>query len=275
MNSLKAHKIKQQSLQRVVRACQFLLNTSDKARQARLYLNKRLSKKDQILWQLGYFPKDDNLKELTSIVPKEELQSLNLYYPKFLEGGSSPHGHFAEHNLVLPFNSVHGDVVALLGRCLMSEEDRQEALLHKYKYSTGCQKDLYVYGLDKARDSIIAEDYVIGVEGQFDCISLHSRGITNVVAFGWANMSKYQMFQVHRYTNNIILMFDNDEAGNKAKKRVKDRYKDVANIKLISPPEGFKDIDEFFRSASTIHTESVIEQIREKKFQRERNGKKI
>ncbi len=62
-------------------------------------------------------------------------------------------------------------------------------------------------------------------------------------------MSRYQMFQLHRYTNNIVLMFDNDEAGQKAKKRIKDRYKDIANVKVISPPKEFKDIDEFFRSS--------------------------
>ena len=55
------------------------------------------------------------------------------------------------------------------------------------------------------------------------------------------------MFQVHRYTNNIIVMFDNDEAGQKGKTRVKNKFNEVANIKLISPPNGFKDIAEFFQ----------------------------
>jgi DNA primase len=71
------------------------------------------------------------------------------------------------------------------------------------------------------------------------------------------------MFQIHRYTNNIILMFDNDEAGQKAKKRIKDRYKDVANVKVISPPEGFKDIDEFFRGSKDVrYVQHVIDTIR-------------
>lgn len=263
MSALLQHRNRQNSLKRVVRACQHLLLISDQARQARRYLNSRLPQKEQLLWQFGYFPTDDRLSELTSMVSRADLEVLNLYYPKFLAGGTAPHGHFSDHNLIMPFHNVHGDIVALLGRCLLSEEERQENLLHKYKYSTGCQKDLYVYGLDKARDSIIAENFVIGVEGQFDCISLHARGITNAVAFGWANLSRYQMFQIHRYTNNIILMFDNDEAGQKAKKRVKDRYKDVANIKLVSPPKGFKDIDEFVRtSKNPEYVRHVIKTIR-------------
>lgn len=273
MSALAEHNLKQKSLKKVVRACQHLLLTSDQARQARRYLNSRLPSQDQMRWQFGYFPTDNRLKELTALVDKADLEAMNLYYPKFMAGGSAPHGHFSDHNLIMPFHSVHGDIVALLGRCLLTEEERQENLLHKYKYSTGCQKDLYVYGLDKAKDSIIAENCVIGVEGQFDCISLHTKGITNAVAFGWANLSKYQMFQIHRYTNNIILMFDNDEAGQKAKKRIKDRYKDVANVKVISPPEGFKDIDEFFRgSKDDRYIQHVIDTIRS--FG-ERNGQKI
>lgn len=263
MTTLREHNVKQRSLKRVVRACQHLLLNSDQARRARRYLNSRLPRTVQMAWRFGYFPSDDRLLELTSMVDKSDLEALNLYYPKFLAGGTAPHGHFSDHNLIMPFHSVHGDIVALLGRCLLTEEERQENLLHKYKYSTGCQKDLYVYGLDKARESIIAENCVIGVEGQFDCIALHAQGVTNAVAFGWANLSKYQMFQILRYTNNIILMFDNDEAGQKAKKRIRDRYKDVANVKVISPPEGFKDIDEFFRgSDDTEYVQYVIDMIK-------------
>jgi len=252
MRSFIQHNARQKILQKVVRACQHLLLTSDSARLARRYLNSRLDKDDQMAWKFGYFPVDDHLCDLTSMIDKDDLESLKLYYPKHLEGGTAPHGHFADHNLVMPFYNVHGEVIALVGRCLISEEERREREMQKYNYNAGCRKDLYVYGLDKARDSIIANDCVIGVEGQFDCISLHANGITNAVAFGWANLSRYQMFQIHRYTNNIIIMLDNDDAGKKGKFRIREKFKDVANIKLISPPSGFKDIDEFFRGSKDI-----------------------
>ena len=247
MSVLTDHKRKQKNLKNIVKACQHLLRNSKNAKITREYLNSRLDIDDQTTWQFGYFPNDSNLKELTDIVSKNDLEEFNLYYPKFLAGGSSPHGHFSDHNLILPFKDEYEDVIALLGRCLLPEEERVENLLQKYKYSNGCSKELYVYGLNKAKASIIEKDFVIGVEGQFDCISLHSRGIDNAIAFGWANMSKYQLFKLHRYTNNIVLMFDNDEAGQKAKTRVKKRFKEVANIKVVNPPKNFKDIEEFFR----------------------------
>ncbi len=263
MKALTEHKQKQKSLRNVVRACQHLLLTSEQARPARRYLDSRLAKTDQISWKFGFFPTDDHLLELTNLVSKADLKALNLHYLKYLGGGMVPHGHFSEHNLLLPFHNVYGDIVALLGRCLLTEKKREDASLQKYKYSKGCQKDLFVYGLDKAREAIIARNCVIGVEGQFDCIALHAKGIKNAVAFGSANLSKYQMFQIHRYTNNIILMFDSDDAGQKAKKRIKDRYKGVANIKTMGIPEGFKDIDEFFRgSKDTDYIQYVIDTIK-------------
>jgi DNA primase len=252
MTILQDHKKKQRIFKSVVSICQHLLQ-SPLGSSAREYLDKRLDIEDQLKWKFGYFPDDKNLHELTSLIKKEDLELINLYYPKFLAGGTLPHGHFADHNLVMPFHNVHNEIVSLLGRTLIeSEEERRDRELQKYKYSSGSQKDLYVFGLNKAKDSIIENNFVIGVEGQFDCISLHTQGITNSIAFGWANMSKFQLFQLHRYTNNIILMFDNDEAGQKAKGRVKTRYKDCANIKVCSPPKGFKDIDQFFRECTDL-----------------------
>ena len=261
MNTLKQHQTRQSSFNKVLAACQHLLYSSNAARPTREYLNSRLALKHQFEWGFGYFPDDDHLSDLTKFVNKKDLASMNLCYPKFLEGGlggKTPHGHFSEHNLIMPFRNVHGDVVALLGRSLLTEEARQERLLHKYKYSTGCKKEYYVYGLDKARDAIIQKNFVICVEGQFDCISLHTHGIRNAVAFGCSNVSIHQMFQLHRYTNNIVLMFDNDEAGQKAKKKAKSKYKDIANIKLISPPSESKDIDEFFRSSKDAGRINVV-----------------
>lgn len=260
---LKEHKKRQKLLKTFVRACQHLLQTSSHAKSARNYITSRLEYDGQLRWGFGFFPPDKAKDELLSLISKDDLEFLGFYYPKFLAGGRTIHGHFSDHNLILPFYDVNKNVVSIIGRCLLDEEERQKNLLNKYKYSGNTQKNLYVYGLDKSKGSIIKNDCVIGVEGQFDCIALYEKGITNVVAFGWAHVSQYQLFQVHRYTNNIVLMFDNDEAGQKGKKKIKDRYGKFANIKVVSPPEGFKDIDEFFRkSEDTKYVDYVIDKIR-------------
>jgi DNA primase len=253
----------QKIFRNVIRACQDLLINSDSACKARKYLNSRLDKDSQMLWKFGYFPTDDQISLLTDMVSKDELETVKLYYPKFIQGGKVLHGHFADHNLIMPFHNVHGEIIALLGRSLLNEEELKEKSLAKYTYNTGCRKDLFVYGLDKAKKYIIENDFVILTEGQFDCISLHSHDIKNSVALGWANLSRYQMFQIHRYTNNIVIMLDTDEAGQKGRTRIKKKFGDIANIKLISPPKGFKDIDEFFRlSKSSKNIEYVIDTLK-------------
>lgn len=263
MSYIDEFKLKQKKYNNVVKACQHLLISSKKAKEARNYIDSRLSREQQLYWKIGYFPDDDNLKELLDIISKEDLESLNLYYPKYLSGGSAPHGHFSDHNLIVPFYNVHKEVVSLIGRCILSEEERVENLLNKYKYSNKSRKELYSFGLDRAKEAIIDNDLVIGVEGQFDCISLHNHGIKNVVAFGWANISKYQMFQISRYSNNIVLLFDNDDAGKKGRARVKKRFKDFVNIKTVSPPDGYKDIDEFLnKSDDKKYVSYVIDTIR-------------
>lgn len=257
------YKCKQRILKNIIQACQHLLIGSEHANKVRLYLNSRLGKTDQLFWEFGYFPSDNHINDLIELIPKQDLEKVKLYYPKFLANGFVPHGHFANHNLILPFKDIYGDITSLVGRCILSEEKRKEELLNKYKYSIQCRKDFYIWGLDKAKNSIIQNNYVIGVEGQFDCIALHKYGIHNVVAFGCANLSKYQMYHLLKYTNNIVLMFDNDEAGQKAKKRIKKKYGGVVNIKLISPPNGFKDIDEFFfKTKDTKYVQSVIDVLR-------------
>jgi DNA primase len=233
--------------EKVTEACTYILHNDPVGADARAYLNSRISSSAQKKWEFGYFPSDDNLDYLYSLVDKDTLKCSGALYKHYLGGGLVDHGHFHDHNLVMPFRDYHGDIVALLGRSLLPDEKQKELNLQKYKYSSGSIKDFYVFGLDKAYQSIVSKDYLIGVEGQFDCIALHEEGVDNAVAMGWANVSRYQLFKMLRFTRNIVLMFDADEAGSKGKQRARKKYSLYANLKSIAPPNGYKDIDEFLR----------------------------
>lgn len=246
----KNYKKRSQLYNNVVKACQHLLYNSPAAKSTLEYLDSRLPRDVQSQYGFGYFPDNDNLNLLLSIVPLDELKELNIIYPKFVASGSYLSGHFSDHNMILPFYDLYGNIISILGRCLLPDNKNKEFKVQKYKYSLGSNKDLYVYGLDKAIDSIIEKGCVIGVEGQFDCIACQMRGISNVVAFGWANLSRYQFFQLHRYTNNFIIMTDSDEAGVKARDKIKKRYSNFSKILTLSPPKGYKDIESFLRECS-------------------------
>ena len=70
-------------------------------------------------------------------------------------------------------------------------------------------------------------------------------GIKNIVALGGSNMTHYQFSIINRYTNNIFLLLDNDEAGEKGRKRIIELFGKHANIRNFYVPEPYKDIDEF------------------------------
>lgn len=241
-----------------MKACQYILHNDQIAKGAKDYLNGRLDEDAQYRYELGYFPANHDLGFLTSILDKNILCDLMLVYPKFVSGGTVEHGHFNHHNLIIPFRDVHGNIVALLGRSTLPDEQQKELRLQKYKYSYGSNKDLYVFGLHLAKEAIIQNNYAIVTEGQFDFFACREAGLANVVASGWANLTRYQFFQLHRYTNNVYLMMDNDEAGKKASKRVRQRYCQYANVRRIPSPENYKDIDLFLKSASDTERRKEI-----------------
>lgn len=236
-----------EALAAVSKECQFILQNDEIAREARAYLDSRLPRPVQEKYGFGYFPDDDSLDYLFSLVSRELLEQEGLVYQSFVGMGHHLHGHFAKHNVVCPLRDLHGNISALLGRTLLSDSERERLELKKYKYTRGYGSNLYLFGLDLAKDAIIEKDYVICVEGQLDCIACHEAGILNVVALGKASLSRYQFSRLHRYTNNIFLMLDNDEPGQEGKRTIKAHYAPFGNVKSISVPNGYKDIDEFLR----------------------------
>ena len=145
---------------------------------------------------------------------------------------------FASHPLVLPLFDGDGRCVGILGRAL------DDSVKPKYLYSRGTPRSLLVFGLDKAKASIISTNRVICVEGQIDCIACHQAGVSNVVALGSAYLSPAQFFKLRRYTNNLMLLLDEDSAGVKGRRQMHQRFGGSCTISDLAVPGGFKHIDE-------------------------------
>jgi len=252
-------KSRAQVFEAIIDACSYLLVKDPNAKSCRDYINKRIPRDLQIKYGMGYFPSSNNLDSLIKHVSREYLEKFNIIYPGYISSGKVLKGHFSDHNLIMPFRNGYGDIVSLLGRSVLPDSEQKDNQIQKYKYTLNADKELYVYGLDLAKEEIIKKGYVICVEGQFDCIACHSVGVYNVVALGWATLSRYQFYQLLKYTDNIILMLDNDEAGEKGKVKAKSRYSDLASIKGLSPPNGYKDIADFIKEEPiTNRKEEVI-----------------
>jgi DNA primase len=234
------------SLETIITACQDLLATFEPAQQVQEYLDKRLSREAQETWRFGYFPPNEHLNVLSSIVGEEALQKNDLIYDRRMAEGSKRCSTMAKHNMVLPYCDQYGEVIGIVGRTILSEEERKRREIAKYK-NTHFSKGKYLFGLDKAKSAIVREGEAVVVEGQFDTIFAHSKGICNVVAIGASNLTFEQFALLYRYTDNVVMLLDDDKAGVAgAEKAVKD-FGEIANVRRGSLPAGVKDLDEYLK----------------------------
>ena len=149
---------------------------------------------------------------------------------------------------IFPWFSVSGKVVAFGGRVL---DSRTKGVNQKYVNSPDSEiyhKERELYGLFQAKKAIAKEDCVFMVEGYTDVISMHQCGIENVVANSGTALSIHQIRLLHRFTNNIVLLYDGDAAGVHAALRGTDMLlEEEMNVKVLFLPDG-NDPDSFARS---------------------------
>lgn len=233
--------------EQIADTCHYLLRNFPGADEFRSYLDARLNEESQKKFKVGYFPGSKYIDILTREVGEDVLLDLQLLYKYDIADSLFPRQvnvcYFEHHPLIIPYRNVQGDIIAFIGRTLLPEDKRKELKLIKYK-NTVFKKGHHLFGLYEAKHSILESDAVYVVEGQFDVIKAHEVGFTNVVALGNSQMTPYQFSLLSRYTKNINLLLDNDEAGDKGRKSAKDKFGRFANIKDWYVPDPYKDLDE-------------------------------
>ena len=149
--------------------------------------------------------------------------------------------------VIFPWISLSGKVVAFGGRLL---DSRTKGVAQKYVNSPDSEifhKERELYGIFQAKKAIVKEDCVYMVEGYTDVISMHQCGVENVVANSGTALSKYQINILHRFTNNIVLLYDGDEAGIHAATRSAEMLlQEGMTVKVCLLPDG-DDPDSFAR----------------------------
>ena len=161
--------------------------------------------------------------------------------------------------VIFPWLNVSGKVVAFGGRLL---DARTKGVQQKYVNSPDSEiyhKDHELYGLFQAKKAIAKEDRVYMVEGYTDVIAMHQSGIENVVANSGTALSVYQIKLLRRFTQNITLLYDGDEAGIHAAMRGTDMLlAEGMNIKVLLLPDG-DDPDSFAKKHSAQELKDYIE----------------
>jgi DNA primase len=235
-------------LEKIMESCRFLLNNYPEAQDVRSYLDSRLKKESQELFQFGYFPNTNNIQVLSDLVGEDSLLEEGLLYYKYVEDSLFPRRfkfcYFENHSLAMPFRDPYGNIVGLVCRTMLPESEFKARKISKYK-NTKFEKGHCVFGLYENKQHILDQNCVYVVEGQFDIIKAMEIGFRNIVAIGNNTMTSYQFSVISRYTNNIFLLLDNDDGGEKGRKRTLDKFGQLANIRNFYVPESFKDIDEY------------------------------
>ena len=161
--------------------------------------------------------------------------------------------------VIFPVHTLSGKVVAFGGRVLSSATKRV-----KVKYVNSPESEIYhksneLYGIYFAKQAIVKQDRCFLVEGYTDVISMHQSGVENVVASSGTALTPGQIKLIHRFTNNITVLYDGDVAGIKASLRGIDMLlEEGMNIKVCLLPDG-EDPDSFARKHNATEFQKFIQ----------------
>ena len=228
------------------------------------YLRQRGLRDDIIkLFQIGYAPEKTKFWEVAKKAGYNEKYLLNdSVNPPYIGTGicaKSQDGRLYDRfrgRVIFPFISVSGKIVGFAGRILV-QNDKAGKYVNS-PTSLIYEKHNELFGLYQAKQEISRNDACYLVEGQMDVIQLVQSGIRNVVASGGTALTYQQIRLIHRFTENINLLYDGDKAGIKAAMRGIDMMlEEGLNVRIILLPDG-EDPDSFARKTNAADLQEFL-----------------
>ena len=228
--------------------------SSENGRAARDYLDRRKMGTDITgEFRLGYSP--EGWSRLVSYfegrkVPLRLVEKTGLIISK-------DNGRFYDRfrgRLIFPIEDLSGRVVAFGGRALGDDMPKYLNSPESPVYTKG----RVLYGMYRTKDSIREKDYVIIVEGYIDLLSLRDAGVNNVVATLGTALTREQVELIRRFTRNVAVIFDPDEAGRHAVERsLKLFLEENMHARVVVLPEVY-DPDDYVKKFGPESLENII-----------------
>lgn len=162
--------------------------------------------------------------------------------------------------VIFPIHTVSGKVEGFGGRVL-----DQATKGVNMKYQNSPESSIYskkkeLYGLFQAKQAIVKNDLCFLVEGYTDVISMHQMGVEHVVSSSGTALTQQQIQMIHRFTENITVLYDGDAAGIKASERGIDMLlAEGMNVKLLLLPDG-DDPDSFARNRTAAEYQAYLKE---------------
>lgn len=224
----------------------FIKNMNEmKSEDAVAYLKDReLEGEDIKNYKIGFAEKDE--KKIIEFCKSNDISDSDF---KKL-GLFSDKGNFLFKNRIMfPITNFRSEVVGFGGRAL---EDYGPKYLNSSESSI-YKKNRTLYFLSNFLKDIKKNKFVIIVEGYFDVIAFNKLGYSNVASPSGTALTIQQLSQISKYTDEIYLCFDNDNAGIEATKRIVEIKNNISkdiNLYTILLPKEYKDISEFYESGN-------------------------
>lgn len=215
------------------------------------FLNRGLSQKTIRHFGLGYAPNkwDELLKHLKS----KGYNVSDMLAAGVVRKGEKGYYDYFRNRVMTPIIDVRGNFIAFGGRVLDDSKPKYINTSDTLAY----KKTNEVFGLNYAKDS--GKDSLILCEGYMDVIAMHQAGFTNAVAGCGTALTNEQVRLLSRYAKEIILVYDNDEAGQKALNKAISLF-DQVDIKISIPTiSGGKDPDEIIKNLGRARFADMLE----------------
>ena len=226
--------------------------TVNKAALSYLIKDRKFTKQTLLSWQLGYAPNTsfactDFLSKHGFTTDETRLAGLST------ERNRRPSDMF-RGRVMIPLHDSRGSVIGFTARLLVDDKDTPKNI--NTPQTVAYDKSRHVFGLHLAKESIRKKGYVVVVEGNMDVISSHQAGIINVVATAGTAITDRHLRELKRFTGDVRLCFDADQAGITATERAIPLAQKVGvNLSIITIDA--KDPDELIQKDPKAWQKSV------------------
>ncbi|MCC7357190.1 DNA primase [Candidatus Uhrbacteria bacterium] len=235
---------------------------SPEAEIARAYATKRnIDDLTGDLWGIGYAP--ESWDALGTALKQKDITENELIQAGLCQKREKGNGIYDRFRgrLMFTIRDVHGNIIGFTGRILTETKEQPkyvntpETLVYK--------KSHVLYGLDKAKGEIKKQNKAVIVEGNMDVLSSHRSNINLVVAASGTALTAEQLQLLKRFTKNLYIAFDADNAGSAATLRGLDLARQQEfDVRIITiPSEQGKDADDLVRKDPKLWTDAIAKAI--------------
>lgn len=243
-----------------------VLRKSPQAEVARGYVAKRkLAEQTVEEFALGFSP--DSWDAVLNFLKSKGVTDEQAYRAGLVSKSDRGRGYYDRFRgrLMFPIQDHNGNVVGFTARVMPGpdgKDPKDEAKYINTSQTLVYNKSHVLYGLNAAKQEIKKKNLAVVVEGNMDVIATHQAGVRNVVASSGTSFTAEQLQLLKRFTDRLVLSFDNDPAGENAARRSIDAAVAAGfSVRILRLPDGVKDPDDCVKKDVALWNKAIADAV--------------